>query len=57
MEPGPRDPAGVHLRRRPERVGLHRLQGHLILRRQERVPLDPREKPRPGHSLPGKKRD
>ncbi len=57
MEPGSRDPTGVYVRRRLERFGLHRLQGHLLFRRSERVPLDPRAKPGPRHALPGKKRD
>ena len=57
MEPGSRDPTGVHVRRRLERFGLHRLQGHLLVRRSQRVPLDPRAKPGPRHALPGKKRD
>ena len=57
MEPCSRDPTGVHVRRRLERFGLHRLQGHLLVRRSQRVPLDPRAKPGPRHALPGKKRD
>ncbi len=57
MEPCSRDQTGVHVRRRLERFGLHRLQGHLLVRRSQRVPLDPRAKPGPRHALPGKKRD